>query len=113
VLCSYPVYLVLFGPARPSGQIRPALDVRADPLNAVLPTPVTVGGSAANSGHLNAYVGEQGGYLGVVVLLLLVVACVVSRSATVRVVAVLGLLTWAPASRSAGTTSGCGCPGSC
>jgi hypothetical protein len=94
LLCAYPVYLVLFGPARPSGQIRPALDVRADPLNAVLPTPVTVGGSAANSGHLNAYVGEQGGYLGVVVLLLLVVACVVSRSATVRVVAVLGLLTW-------------------
>jgi hypothetical protein len=94
VLCAYPLYLVLFGPARPSGQIRPALEVRADPLNALLPTPLTVGGSAENSERLNSYVGEQGGYIGLAMLLVLVIACITARTATVRIVAVIGLLTF-------------------
>lgn len=93
-LCAYPVYLVLFGPVRPSGQVRPELEVRADPLNAVLPTPVTVGGTAANSARMNYYAGEQGGYLGIAMLLLLVLACIKARTVTVRVVALLGLLTF-------------------
>lgn len=94
VTCAYPLYLVLFGPVRPAGQIRPTLDVAGDPLNAVLPTAMTVGGTSGASDRLNAYVGEQGGYVGVAMLLLLVVAWVTARTAAVRVVAVVGLVTF-------------------
>ncbi|MGY1665513.1 hypothetical protein [Geodermatophilus sp. SYSU D00696] len=93
VLCAYPLYLVLFGPTRPGGPIHPAVDVRADPLNAVIPTSLTAtGGGSTTAGQLNSYTGEQGGYVGVVVLLLLVVACLGARSTVARVVTVVGLL---------------------
>ncbi len=94
VTCAYPLYLVLFGPVRPAGQIRPTLDVAGDPLNTVLPTAMTIGGTSDASDRLNAYVGEQGGYVGIAMLLLLVTAWVTARTAAVRVVAVIGLVTF-------------------
>lgn len=95
VICGYPIYLLLFGPNRPSGEIRPSLDIRADPLNTVRPTSMTlVGGSTGADDHLNAFVGEQGGYLGLAVLLVCALAVVLVRTRFARAVAGVAVVTW-------------------
>jgi hypothetical protein len=95
VICGYPIYLLLFGPYRPAGEIRPSLDIRADPLNALKPTSMTLlGGSHSTDEHLNAFTGEQGGYIGLAVLLVCVLAVVVIRSRFAVAVAAVGAVTW-------------------
>jgi len=95
-LCAVPLYLLFFGPSRPSGsEIRPSLDTRADPTNAVVPTALTwVHGLPATALRMNSYEGEQGGYIGLAMLAVLALALVFGRSTVVRVVAVVGLITF-------------------
>jgi len=94
-LCAFPIYLLFFGPSRPSGsEIRPSLDTRADPTNAVVPTALTwVHGLPATAQRMNSYDGEQGGYIGLSMLAVLALALVFGRT-VVRVVAVVGLITF-------------------
>jgi len=95
-LCAYPLYLLFFGPSRPSGsEIRPSLETRADPVNAVVPTALTwVHGLPATSLRMNSYEGEQGGYIGLAMLAVLALALVLGRTTVIRVVAVVGLVTF-------------------
>ncbi len=92
-LCAFPLYLLFFGPSRPSGsEIRPSLDTRADPTNAVVPTALTwLHGLPATAQQMNSYEGEQGGYIGLAMLAVLALALFLGRSTVVRLVAVIGL----------------------
>jgi len=91
VLAAYPLYLILAGPVRPRGQIRDPVYSAADLANAVVPTRLTalrpVPGGLAE--RLQSHVGEQGGYLGLAMLALLVVA-VVTGGTAVRLAAAVG-----------------------
>lgn len=94
-LCAYPIYLLLLGPSRPSGDIRPTLITRADPTNAIVPTALTfVRGASATALRMNAYDGEQGGYIGFAMLGVLVFTLVYRRTMVVRVVGLTGLITF-------------------
>ena len=97
VLCAYPLYLLLAGPVRPRARIRdPEID-RADAANLVVPTRLTAVRPVPDglAERMHGQVGEQGGYVGVAMLVLLVVALVTVRSATVRVAAVVGVVAFA------------------
>ncbi len=93
-LCAFPLYLLFFGPTRPTGtEIRPTLDTRADPTNAIVPTALTwVHGFPATALQMNSYEGEQGGYIGLAMLAVLALALIFGRSTVVRLVAVVGLI---------------------
>ena len=96
-LCAYPLYLLLAGPVRPQGRIRdPEID-RADAANVLVPTRLTAVRPVPDglTEQMHGQVGEQGGYVGVAMLVLLVVAVVSMRSAAVRVAAVLGVVAFA------------------
>ena len=97
VLCAYPLYLLLAGPVRPQARIRDALVDRADAANLVVPTRLTAVRPVPDglAERMHGHVGEQGGYVGVAMLVLLVVAVVTVRSAAVRVAAVLGAVAFA------------------
>ncbi|ANY06612.1 hypothetical protein [Pseudonocardia sp. HH130630-07] len=96
VLGAYPVLLVLAGPNRPRSAIRNVHATGADLANVLVPTrmtalhPVPAGTGERLAGHI----GEQGGYLGVAMLALAVVAVLVVRSTALRVVAAVGGLSW-------------------
>lgn len=92
VLAGYPLYLVLAGPQRPRAPIRDPLYGVADLANLVVPTRLTglrVGPSGV-ADDMRANLGEQGGYLGVVLLTLVVVLVVTVRSTALRVAAAVG-----------------------
>jgi len=93
-LCAFPLYLLFFGPTRPTGtEIRPTLDTRADPTNAIVPTALTwVHGFPVTALQMNSYEGEQGGYIGLAMLAVLALALIFGRSTVVRLVAVVGLI---------------------
>ena len=92
VLCAYPLALMLAGPVRPRARIRdPEVD-RADLVNAVVPTRLTLVRPAPDglAERMHGHAGEQGGYVGIAMIVLLVVAVVTVRSTVVRVAAAVG-----------------------
>ncbi|MEJ8278761.1 hypothetical protein [Pseudonocardia spirodelae] len=96
VLGAYPLYLVLAGPSRPRSAIRNVHATGGDLANLLVPTRLTALRPVPDGTgeHLSGHIGEQGGYVGIALLALVVVAVAVVRSTTLRVVAVVGLLSW-------------------
>jgi hypothetical protein len=89
VLAAYPLYLVLAGPVRPRVPIRAPEYGSTDLANVLSPTFLNAFrpfGTPPMVGNL----GEQGGYLGVAVLVLLLVAVVTVRAT--RLSAVVGVI---------------------
>jgi len=71
------------------------LITRADPTNAIVPTALTfLRGASATALRMNAYDGEQGGYIGFAMLGVLVFTLVYRRTVVLRVVALTGLFTF-------------------
>jgi hypothetical protein len=95
VLCAYPFYLLLAGPSRPLERIRPPDETMADAANLLFPSPLTAvrvdpGGFGE---RLALHPGEQGGYIGPALLLLVVVALAVGvRREVVRPAALVGAI---------------------
>ncbi|MBC3194366.1 hypothetical protein H7X46_25280 [Pseudonocardia sp. C8] len=96
VLGAYPLYLVLAGPDRPRSAIRNVHATGADLANLLVPTRMTAVRFTPDdtADGLAGHIGEQGGYVGIAMLALVVVAVVVVRSTALRVVAVVGALSW-------------------
>ena len=94
VLCAYPLYLLLAGPGRPRSEIRSPATTNADAANLLVPTALTKFQTrlAPFAERLHTHSGEQGGYVGVALLAVVVAAVLVVRRA--RVVAAVGLLVW-------------------
>ena len=94
VLCAYPLYLLLAGPSRPRVPIRRPGEYVTDLANVVVPTELTWWQPFPPrlAGQMRGYPGEQGGYLGIVLLAVLLLAVVGIRRAPVRVTAAVGLL---------------------
>jgi hypothetical protein len=94
VLCAWPAWVLLRGPSRPRGPIRDAVTMGADAANLVVPSPLTAirPGTDALAAGLRAYPGEQGSYLGVAMLLVLLAAVVLVRSRAVVLTAVVTVL---------------------
>lgn len=96
VLGAYPLYLVLAGPARPRGPIRDVHTTGADLANVLVPTEMNAVRLTPDTAadRLHSHIGEQGGYVGIAMLALVVVAVLVVRSTTLRVLALVGALSW-------------------
>jgi hypothetical protein len=94
VLCAYPLYLLLAGPGRPRSEIRSPATTNADAANLLVPTALTTFQTrlAPFAAQLHTHSGEQGGYVGIALLVVVVAAVLVVRRA--RVVAAVGLLVW-------------------
>jgi hypothetical protein len=94
VLCAYPLYLLLVGPGRPRSQIREPDVTNADAANLLVPTSLTKFQTrlAPLAEQLHTHTGEQGGYVGVALLAVVVVATVLVRRT--RLVAVIGVTAW-------------------
>ncbi|HEY2205569.1 MAG TPA: hypothetical protein VGH99_13940 [Pseudonocardia sp.] len=93
VLCAYPLYLILAGPSRPRVPIREPGEYVTDLANLVVPTEVTWWRPfAPAAGQLRGYYGEQGGYLGIPLLAVLVLTMLLCRRPAVRVTASVGAL---------------------
>ncbi|MBN9736515.1 MULTISPECIES: hypothetical protein [unclassified Pseudonocardia] len=95
-LGAYPIHLVLAGPNRPRSAIRNVHATGADLANVLVPTRMTAFRPLPDSAgeSLAGHIGEQGGYVGVAMLALVVVAVLVIRSTALRVAAGLGALAW-------------------
>lgn len=93
---AYPLGLLLFGPVRPRSAIRNVDATGADLANIVVPTRVTAIGppSGGVADDLAGHIGEQGGYVGVAMLALVVVAVLVVRSTALRLTASVGTIAW-------------------
>ena len=96
VLCAYPLYLLLAGPGRPRSEIRDPETTNSDAANVLVPThltavPLSPGGLAE---RLHTHSGEQGGYVGVVLLAVVVAAVATARRPLTRVVAAVGVVAW-------------------
>ena len=96
VVGAYPLWLVLAGPVRPRSAIRNVDATGADLANIVLPTRMTALGPAPDglADELAGHIGEQGGYVGIAMLALVLVAVVVVRSSALRVTATVGAIAW-------------------
>ncbi|MBW0104371.1 hypothetical protein [Pseudonocardia sp. KRD291] len=96
VLGAYPLWLILAGPVRPRSAIRNVDATGADLANIVLPTRMTAIGPAPDglADELAGHIGEQGGYVGIAMLALILVAVLVVRSSTLRVTAAVGAIAW-------------------
>ena len=93
VVCAYPLYLLLAGPARPRAPIRDVSLTGADAANVFVPSVLSaVAPGEALTGALRGYVGEQGSFLGVGVLLVVAVTLVVVPRRDVRLAAVVTAL---------------------
>jgi hypothetical protein len=94
VLCAYPLYLLLAGPGRPRSEIRQAETTNSDAANVLVPTRLTAlrPGTGDLADRLHTHSGEQGGYVGVALLAVVVVAVVAVPRA--RVVAAAGVAAW-------------------
>lgn len=68
----------------------------ADLANLLVPTRLTAVRAVPDGtdAELGGHIGEQGGYVGLAALALVVVAVLVVRSTTLRVVAAVGFLSW-------------------
>lgn len=115
VLAAYPLYLVLAGPVRPRGPIRNVAVAVADPVNTLVPTRLTAlhPAPAGLAERLGNHLGEQGGYLGVAVLVLVGLALWRGSTAmriTVAVGALAYLLALGPALRVLDTPTGIALP---
>ncbi len=93
---AYPLYLIVAGPVRPRGSIRNIDATGADLANIVVPTPMTAirTGPDGLADRMAGHVGEQGGYVGIAMLALVLVAVLVVRSTTLRLVAAVGAVAW-------------------
>ena len=89
VLCAYPLWLLLAGPGRPGASIRESGYYVTDLVNVAVPTELTAwpAGTRALAGQMRGYPGEQGAYLGVALLVLIVAAVLLVRRPVVRVTA--------------------------
>ncbi|MEV1294368.1 hypothetical protein [Pseudonocardia sp. NPDC049635] len=96
VVGAYPLYLVLAGPSRPRSAIRNVHATGADLANVLVPTRMTALRPIPDvtGEQLHGHIGEQGGYVGMAMLALLVVAVVVVRSTALRVLAAVAALSW-------------------
>jgi hypothetical protein len=94
VVCAYPLYLLLAGPGRPRSEIRKPETTNADAANVLVPTALTKFQTrlAPLAERLHTHIGEQGGYVGVALLAVVLVAVVTVRRA--RLVAVVALAAW-------------------
>jgi hypothetical protein len=95
VLCAYPLYLLLAGPGRPRSEIREPETTNSDAANVLVPTDLTAfrpddGGLAR---QLHTHSGEQGGYVGIALLAVVLVAALTGRPRT-RLVAAVGVVAW-------------------
>ena len=95
VLCAYPLYLLLAGPGRPRSEIREPATTNADAANLLVPTSLTKFQTrlAPLAAQLHTHSGEQGGYVGIALLAVVVVAVVAVRRPP-RLVAVVGVAAW-------------------
>ena len=93
VLAGYAVHLVLAGPARPRGPLRSPEYGSADLANTVAPTWLTAVRPVPAPIGMQGNLGEQGGYLGLAVLLLVLLAVVTCGTAA-RIAAVVGAVAW-------------------
>jgi hypothetical protein len=93
VLAGYAMYLVLAGPARPRGPLRSPEYGSADLANTLLPTWLTAIRPVPAPAEMQGNLGEQGGYLGVAVLVLVLLAVSACGTAA-RVAAVVGAVAW-------------------
>lgn len=89
VLCAYPLYLLLAGPVRPRGQIRNHEGTGADIVNLVVPSHLTHFrlGTEELAPRLGIYTGEQGTYIGVPILVVLIGAALFVRNRSLRLTA--------------------------
>jgi hypothetical protein len=96
VLCAYPLYLLLAAPGRPLDEIREPEVTNSDAANVLVPTYLTKFQTrlAPLAEQLHTHSGEQGGYVGVALLLVVVAAVLTVRRPLVRIVAVVGLAAW-------------------
>jgi len=96
VLCAYPLYLLLAGPGRPRSEIREPETTNSDAVNVLVPTRLTAfrPGTDELAGRLHTHSGEQGGYVGVALLVVVVVAVVTARRPATRIVAAAGVVAW-------------------
>jgi hypothetical protein len=95
VLCAYPLYLLLAGPGRPRSQIRQPEATNSDAANLLVPTRLTLlRPFGASADRLHTDLGEQGGYVGIALLVVVVVAVLAARRPLTRAVAALGVLAW-------------------
>lgn len=88
-LCAYPLHLLLAGPGRPRAPIRDVSLTGADAANLVLPSALGAAPGSGLGAGMRGYVGEQGSFLGVAVLLVVGVTLVVVRRRDVRIAAVV------------------------
>jgi hypothetical protein len=96
VLCAYPLYLLLAAPGRPLSEIRDPEVTNSDAANVLVPTHLTKFQTrlAPLAEQLHTHSGEQGGYVGVALLLIVAAAVLSVRRPVVRIVAVVGLAAW-------------------
>ena len=94
VLCAFPLYLLLAGPGRPRSGIRPAETTNADAANLLVATSLTMFRITTTelAAKLHTHSGEQGGYVGVALLGVIVAAVLTVRRA--RLVALVGSVAW-------------------
>lgn len=96
VLCVYPLRLLLVGPGRPRSEIRSPEATNSDAANLLVPTHLTAVRMTPSSlaEQLHTYPGEQGGYVGIALLAVVVVAVATARRPLTRVVAAVGAAAW-------------------
>jgi hypothetical protein len=96
VLCAYPLYLLLAGRGRPRSEIREPETTNSDAANVLVPTDLTAfrPGTGELAGQLHTHSGEQGGYVGVALLAVVVAAVLTARRPLTRVVAAVGVVAW-------------------
>jgi len=94
VLCAYPIYLLLAGPSRPQVTIRASAGTGADAANILVPSHLSLFQFGTNTlgEKLHSHAGEQGGYIGVALLVLIIVAIKTIHRSDVRIFAVVGLV---------------------
>lgn len=93
VLAGYAVYLVLAGPARPRGPLRSPEYGSADLANTLAPTWLTAVRPVPAPIGMQGNLGEQGGYLGVAVLLLVLLTALACGTAA-RTATAVGAVAW-------------------
>jgi hypothetical protein len=94
VVCSYPIYLFFFGSNRVPGKYRDPYYFVSDAANLIIPTrwELFQFGQAHRASLMRSGVFEQGFYLGVPVILVLICTLIFVRTGLVRLIAIGGLV---------------------